>query len=162
MYRPDVLPVTQSTVAEHWEVSLSLHYWRLTQWVVQLLYIRWHWRNFSIPCLRLCVACSEKCLLFRYPFLGEDGGGWHWLVWMEWCPAGWSVCLPLLIFRCTIKSRSSLLAPVHPGGPGKRAVKRVCVLSMTVIIQTFSLTEWFHFIRITCLWYSHICAEKGR
>jgi len=24
---------------------------------------------------------------------------------------------------CTIKSRSSLLAPAHPGGPGKRAVK---------------------------------------
>ena len=24
-----------------------------------------------------------------------DGGGEHWLVWMEWRPAGWSVCLPL-------------------------------------------------------------------
>jgi len=33
------------------------------------------------------------------------------------------VCLPLLIFPCTIKSRSSLLARAHPGGPGKRAVK---------------------------------------
>ena len=50
------------------------------------------------------------------------------LLWMEWRPAGWSVFLPLLIFPCTIKSRSSLLAPVHPGGPGKRAVKRLwCV-----------------------------------
>jgi len=27
-----------------------------------------------------------------------DGGGGHWLVWMEWPPAGWSVCLPLLMF----------------------------------------------------------------
>jgi len=54
-----------------------------------------------------------------------DGGGGHWLVWMEWRPAGWSVCLPLLIFPCTIKSRSSLLAPAHQGGPGKRAVKRL-------------------------------------
>jgi len=35
------------------------------------------------------------------------------------------VCLPLLISLCTIKSRSSLLAPAHPGGPGKRAVKRL-------------------------------------
>jgi len=26
-----------------------------------------------------------------------------------------------------MKSRSSLLAPAHPGGPGKRAVKRLCV-----------------------------------
>ena len=45
------------------------------------------------------------------------------LVRMEWRPDGWSVCLPLLIFPCTIKSRSSLLAPAHPGGPEKRAVK---------------------------------------
>ena len=52
-----------------------------------------------------------------------DGGGGHWLVQIEWHPAGRSVCLPLLIFPCTIKSRSSLLAPAHPGGPGKRAVK---------------------------------------
>jgi len=56
--------------------------------------------------------------------MGDSGGG-HWLVWMEWRPAGWSVCLPLLIFPCTIKSRNSLLAPAHPGGPGKRAVKRL-------------------------------------
>jgi len=52
-----------------------------------------------------------------------DGGDGHWLVRMEWHQAGWSVCLPLLIFPCTIKSRSSLLALAHPGGPGKRAVK---------------------------------------
>jgi len=54
-----------------------------------------------------------------------DGGGGHWLVRMEWCPAGWPLCLPLLIFPCTIKSRSSLLAPAHPGGLEKRAVKRL-------------------------------------
>ena len=28
-------------------------------------------------------------------------------------------CLPLLMFPCTIKSRSSLLAPAHAGGPEK-------------------------------------------
>jgi len=55
----------------------------------------------------------------------SNGRGWHCLVRMEWRPAGWSVCLPLLIFPCTIKSRSSLLAPVHPGGPPKTAVKRL-------------------------------------
>jgi len=32
------------------------------------------------------------------------------------------VCLPVLTFPCTIKSRSSLLAPAHPGGPGKMVV----------------------------------------
>ena len=52
-----------------------------------------------------------------------DGGGGHWLVRMEWHPAGWSVCLPVLIVRCTIKPRSFLLAPAHPGGPGKKGRK---------------------------------------
>jgi len=56
---------------------------------------------------------------------GRRWGGGHCLVRMEWRPAGWLVCLPLLVFPCTIKSRSSLLAPSHPGGPGKRAVKRL-------------------------------------
>jgi len=46
---------------------------------------------------------------------------------MEWRSAAWLVCLPLLIFPCTVESRSSLLAPAHSGGPGKRAVKRLCV-----------------------------------
>ena len=57
--------------------------------------------------------------------MGYDGGG-HWLVQMEWRPARWLVCLPLLILPCTIKSRSSLLAPAHPGGPREKAVKRLC------------------------------------
>jgi len=54
-----------------------------------------------------------------------DGGGGDCLVQLVWRPAGWLVCRPLLIFPCTIKSRSSLLAPAHLGGPGKRAVKRL-------------------------------------
>ena len=45
---------------------------------------------------------------------------------MEWRrPAGRSVSLPLLTFPCTIKSRSSLLALAHLGGPGERAIKRL-------------------------------------
>ena len=54
-----------------------------------------------------------------------NGGIGHWLIRMEWRPSGWLVCLPLLIFPCTTKSRSSLLAPSLLGGPGKRAVKRL-------------------------------------
>jgi len=55
-----------------------------------------------------------------------DGGGGRWLVRMEWHPAGWSLCVPLLIFPCTIKSRSYLLAPAHPDGPGERYIKQLC------------------------------------
>ena len=68
-----------------------------------------------------------------------DGEGGHWLVRMEWRPAGWSVCLPVLIFPCVIKSRSSLLTPAHPGGPGKRDVKRLwCVV---VVIATNNIAN---------------------
>jgi len=57
-------------------------------------------------------------------------GWWRWaLVSPDGvAPSRMIGVLPLLIFPCTIKSRSSLLAPAHPGGPGKRAVKRLCVL----------------------------------
>jgi len=79
---------------------------------------------------------------------GDSGGG-HWLVWMEWHPAGWSVCvwLPLLIFPSTIKSKSSLLAPAHLDGPGKKAVKQfwcggvvfdfIFIHLLTVSLSTF-------------------------
>ena len=58
----------------------------------------------------------------------KNMGGWWW--WALLSPDGAQPdgrCLPLLIFPCTIKSRSSLLAPAHLGGPGKRAVKWLCV-----------------------------------
>jgi len=53
----------------------------------------------------------------------EDGGGGHWLVRMEWRPTGWSVCLPLLVFPCTIKSRSSSTG--SPGWSRKKGCKTV-------------------------------------
>jgi len=78
----------------------------------------------AISALTLLVGWQEghsACKKWEY------GGGGHWLLQMKWRPAGQSVCLPLLVFPCTIKkSRSSLLAPAHPGGPGKRATKRFC------------------------------------
>jgi len=52
---------------------------------------------------------------------------------MEWRPAGWSVCLPVLIFPCNINSRSSLPAPAHPDGPRKKAVRRLwCVCGIRI------------------------------
>ena len=57
---------------------------------------------------------------------------------MEWHPAIWSVCLPLFIFPCTIKSRGSLLAPAHPGGPGKRGVKRLWCGAISTLFSKLS------------------------
>jgi len=53
---------------------------------------------------------------------------WRWaLISTDGAAPIWTVCLPLLIFPCTIKSRGSHLAPAHLGGPGKGAVKWLCV-----------------------------------
>jgi len=98
-------------------------------------------RGFLVTGQMLFLTCNQQCqntegnnqstkkrnTLQPYYCMG-DGGGGHWLVQMEWRPAGWSVFLPLLIFPCTIKSRSSLLAPAHSGGPRKRAEKRSWLL----------------------------------
>ena len=79
-----------------------------------------------------------------------DGGGGHWLVRMEWRPAGWLVCLPLLIFPCTVKSKSSLLAPADPGGPGKWTVIRLwcgVMVRWERTAFTFIMTEnQLHFV----------------
>jgi len=51
---------------------------------------------------------------------------------------------PLLIFPCTIKSRSSLLALAHPGRPGKRAVKQLWCVQFRYLFIIFwhRLTGW--------------------
>jgi len=103
------------------------------QQIIPFYFPFWHPRHclWLVPALWLHAFSALTRLVGRqegHPACKKwDGGGGHWLVWMEWRPARWSVCLPLLIFPCTIKSRSSLLALAHQGGPGKRAIKRMCV-----------------------------------
>ena len=62
-----------------------------------------------------------------------DGGGGHWLVRMEWHPARWLACLPLLIFPGTIKSRSFSSGTGSPGWSYKKGRKTVvCVCTCCV------------------------------
>ena len=90
-----------------------LHSWYLSYWEsVHMPSVLWH-----------CWLGGRKGI---WPVkIWGDGGGGHWLVRIEWRPARWSVCLPLLIFPCTIKSSSSLLTPAYPGALGKRDVKQL-------------------------------------
>jgi len=81
--------------------------------------------NSFMFCVFFFITHEDLVYYIWYKIFNKDGGGGHWLVRMEWRPTGWSVYLPLLILTCTIKSRSSLLAPAHPGGPGKMAIKRL-------------------------------------
>jgi len=97
-----------------------------------------YWRESTFSRLMPSMIC--RCWLgggkgIRPVKKWRDGGGGHWLVRMEWRPAGWSVCLPQLIFPCTIKSRSSLLELAHPGGPGKRAVERLWCGSENLLLD---------------------------
>ena len=89
----------------------SLTFWRYTKQIVIIIII--------IIIIIIMIWCVILCPHSRG--MVQVGTG---LVQMEWHPARWSVCLPLLLFHCTIKSRSSLLEPAHPGGHRKRAVKR--------------------------------------
>jgi len=78
-------------------------------------------------------GCGRKVIRRRMRGMMEVG---HWLVQMEWYPAGLSVCLPLFIFPCTIKSRRRfLLAPAYPGTPRKRATKRMSVCFIQEILK---------------------------
>ena len=55
------------------------------------------------------------------------GGGRHWLVRMEWHPSRWSVCLPVLIFPCTIKCGARRVLFGSPGWSRKKGCKTVVV-----------------------------------
>jgi len=58
--------------------------------------------------------------------LGDDGGG-HWLVWMEWHPAGWSVCASVnLPLHHRVQRFSS--GTVSPGWSQKKGDKMVVVV----------------------------------
>jgi len=66
---------------------------------------------------------------------------WRWvLVRPDEVAPSWMVGVPpLLIFPCTIKSRSSLLALAHPGRPGKRAVKQLWCVEFRCLFIIFCM-----------------------
>ena len=65
-----------------------------------------------------------------------------------------------VIFPCTIKSRHSLLAPAHLGGPGKRAVKRLlCGGAVAAYIP--SPIMYGNVIDSTCIYWSEQCGYHG-
>jgi len=70
---------------------------------------------------------------------------------MEWPPAGWLVSLPLLIFPCTIKSRSFFLAPAHPGWSWKKGRKIVMVVVVVLVVKSsrFALVHWKYWCRLS-------------
>jgi len=89
--------------------------------------------SFYGPCLGTTFAFSALTLLVGWqeghPVCKKYGGWWRWaLVSPDGVVPRWMVGVSA--FPCTIKSRSSLLAPAHLGGPGKRAIKWLCVCAL--------------------------------
>ena len=77
---------------------------------------------FVFSALTLLVGRQEG-----HPACKKEWGGWQrWaLVSLDGvAPSRMAGVSASVNFPCTMKSRSSLLATAHPGGPGKRAVKR--------------------------------------
>ena len=92
----------------------------------------------------MCVLCNE-CLQC-FDAVGWAAGRASGLYKTEWWGTGMVICLeqgadlhmaqlmPLpLTVSCSSKIQIgfTFLVPAHPGSPGKRAVKRVCVYSVT-------------------------------
>ena len=72
-------------------------------------------------CINVQNVYAEHQQKMKYNATQNMGGWWRWaLVSRDGvAPSRMvSVCVPLLMFPCTIKSRSSLLALAYPGGPG--------------------------------------------
>jgi len=89
---------------------------------VQSLIFYWKFFDVAFSALTLLVgrqeehpACKER---------GDDGGG-HRLVRMEWRPAGWSMCLLLLVFHKVQKFSSGTSSPGWSRKEGRKTV--VCV-----------------------------------
>ena len=67
-----------------------------------------------------------------------DGGGGHWLVWMEWRPAGWSVSASVnLPLHHKVQKFSS--GTGSPGWSQKKGCKMVVVVVILFCIQWSSL-----------------------
>jgi len=67
---------------------------------------------------------------------------------------------PLLVFPCTIKSISSLLAPTHAASPGKRAVKWLwcgVVFLFTHITYTHTIQAMMSYLRICLRLFEDSC-----
>jgi len=70
-------------------------------------------------------GCSRKGIRNK---TGQDDGGGSLISLDEVAPIQIVDVSASVFFPCTIKSRRRfLLAPAHPGSPGKRAIKWLCV-----------------------------------
>jgi len=72
-----------------------------------------------------------------------DGGGGHWLAWMEWCPAGWSVCL-------TVNPPLHQKVQKFPSGTGSPGWSRKKGRKMAVVVWWYLTNSHFFHKTLPC------------
>jgi len=63
---------------------------------------------------------------------------------------------------CTVKSRSSLLAPAYPGGPGQRAINGCVCMCVCVCVCFIHCLVLLIMLPWISRWISRVKAQKGR
>jgi len=61
---------------------------------------------------------------------------------MEWHPARWSVCLPLLIFPCTMQFQKFSSGTDSPGWSRKKGRKTVVVVIFLLLLLLFQMISF--------------------
>ena len=97
----------------------------------------------AFSALTLLVAWQEGHPACKIKKMGVRGGG-HWLVRMEWRPAGWSVCLPLFNLPLHHKVQKPSSGTGSPGWSWKKGCKTVVV----VVCVRHSAVIWPHFMGV--------------
>jgi len=72
-----------------------------------------------------------------------DGGGGHWLVWMEWRPAGLSVCASVNL-ALHHKVQKFFSGTGSPGWSQKTAVKKNCGVVCGAVVVPLQLAIFAH------------------
>ena len=114
-YRPDAIPVIQP-VPVLWRYRRELGELTLSLGKSPKIILSWSTNRLS----------RENMSHLVYADFPLPVWGWWWR-WVQ-APRRMVGVSASVIFPCTVKSRRSfLLAPAHPGSPGKRTIEWLCV-----------------------------------
>jgi len=108
----------------------------------------------AFPTSILLISCGNKLQILQWCWIRNTlqpvCALFYWFCFVDNSP-------------CTIKSRSSLLAPTHPGGPGKRAVKQLWCGGVVLLITSGKCNTRVLNVRAGTIWRSltwSLCKAK--
>ena len=115
-----------TVIQKVFQAQQFVRYLSWKSWHIPILYSK------DLQILRILFSIVYILLSYAVMFFNKlSGGVLAWLsVWSEvqtciW--SSWCHCHSLSLVSVNSRLVFNFLVPAHPGGPGKRAVKRVCV-----------------------------------